>query len=282
MNLIDCHTHTQFSMDSDADINKMIEKAISLGLSAYAVTDHCECNCFYPKEHYSENMFSDYFNYQKDFENSVTALTELKEKYNNKINLICGTELGQATHDFDVAEKIVNDSRLDFVIGSMHQLPGKEDFAFIKYTEYSCDEIKKLLEDYFREIYKLCKWGKFDVLGHLTYTLRYMYNAFRKDIDISPYDDIIAESFKLLAENGKGIEINTSGLRQSYGRTFPDLKYIKMFRQLGGEIISVGSDAHTVEDLGAGTDKGAELAFEAGFTHLCYFKQRKPVFIEIQ
>lgn len=280
MNLIDCHTHTQFSVDSDADINQMIEKAVSLGLSAYAITDHCECNCFYPKEYYTGNTFSDYFNYKKDFENSVSTVTLLKDKYPD-FNLLCGIELGQATHDFETAEKIISDKRLDFVIGSMHQLPQKQDFAFIDYSQYSYSDIQNLLEDYFKEIYKLCKWGKFDVLGHLTYTLRYMYNYFKKDIDISSFDDIIAESFKLLIQNGKGIEINTSGLRQAYGQTFPNIKYIKLFRQLGGEIISVGSDSHTVEDLGAGIKDGIKLAYDSGFEYLCYFKQRSPVFIEI-
>lgn len=282
MNLIDCHTHTQFSVDSEADIIQMIEKAISLGLSAYAVTDHCECNRWYSEEHYIGEDWYKYFNFKDDFEKSVSAVTSLKEKYSDKLNLICGVELGQATHDFEIAEKVVNDSRLDFVIGSMHQLPKTEDFCFLDYKSYTSDELKNLLECYFLEINKLCKWGKFDVLGHLTYNLRYMKKSLGYDIDISPYDDIIEDSFKALVCNGKGIEINTSGIRQMCGETFPNLKYIKMFHQLGGEIISVGSDAHTVEDLGADIDKGAYLALEAGFAHLCYFKQRKPVFIEIQ
>jgi len=281
MNLIDCHTHTQYSVDSEADIIKMIEKAVSLGLSAYAVTDHCECNRWFGEEHYPGENWYKFYNFGKDFENSVSAVTELKEKYKNKLNLICGVEMGQATHDFEIAEKIVNDKRLDFIIGSMHQLPETEDFCFLDYGNYTSDEIKNLLERYFLEINKLCRWGKFDILGHLTYNLRYMHDAFNKDIDISPWDCIIEDSFKHLIQNGKGIEINTSGLRQSYGKTFPDLKYIKLFRNLGGEIISVGSDAHTVEDLGSGIEKGAELAFNAGFTHLCYFKQHKPVFIKI-
>lgn len=281
MKLIDCHTHTQFSVDSDADINSMIERACELGLSAYAITDHCECNCFYPKEHYKDNMFSDYFNYSRDFENSVAAVTELKEKYENRLNLICGTELGQATHDFETAEKIVSDNRLDFVIGSMHQLPGIEDFAFIDYRNYSPDGIYNLLERYFNEIYKLCKWGKFDVLGHLTYTLRYIQGNFGFKVNTEPFDEIIAESFRTLIYNGCGIEINTSGLRQNYGDTFPSLKYVKLYRELGGEILSIGSDAHTVEDLGKGILEGTEIALESGFTNLCYFKNRKPVFIKI-
>lgn len=281
MNLIDCHTHTQFSVDSEADINEMILRACELGLAAYAITDHCECNCWYPEEHYNGSVDSTDFNYGRDFENSVSAVTKLKEQYAGKINLICGTEMGQASHDFEIAEKIVSDERLDFVIGSMHQLPGEKDFAFINYREYSTDSIYELLERYFKEIYKLCKWGKFDVLGHLTYTLRYIKGCFGIDADISRFDEIIAESFRELIRNDCGIEINTSGLRQAYGETFPSIKYVKLYRELGGEILSVGSDAHTVEDLGKGVANGAEIAKAAGFDHLCYFKRRKPVFIEI-
>lgn len=281
MNLIDCHTHTQFSVDSEADIVQMIEKAISLGLSAYAVTDHCECNRWYSEEYYVGEDWYKFYNFGRDFEQSVSAVTALKEKYPD-FNLLCGVELGQATQDIEIAEKVISDNRLDFVIGSVHQLPKTEDFCFLDYEKYSSAEIKNLLERYFLEVNKLCNWGKFDILGHLTYCLRYIDSALGSDTDISPYDDIIEDSFKKLIEKGKGIEINTSGLRQNYGKTFPDLRYAKLFRELGGEIISIGSDAHTVEDLGSGIKKGVQLASDAGFTHLCYFKQRSPVFIEIQ
>lgn len=281
MKLIDCHTHTQFSVDSDADISEMIEKACRLGLAAYAVTDHCECNRWYSEDHYPDEDTYRYYDFGDDFENSVSAVTKLKGKYSGKLNLICGVEMGQATHDFDIAEKIVSDSRLDFVIGSMHQLPKTEDFAFIEYDKISPKDIYDLAERYFLEINKLCKWGKFDVLGHLTYILRYIKGSAGIDLDISPFDEIIADSFKALIEKGKGIEINTSGLRQKYGDVFPSLKYVRLFRKMGGEILSVGSDAHCTADLGKGIREGAEIAREAGFANLCFFKERKPVFIKI-
>lgn len=281
MNLIDCHTHTQYSVDSEADIHEMVNRAINLGLKAYAITDHCECNRWYSAEHYPGETTYQYFNFGSDYENSVSAVTRLKEEYVGKINLICGIELGQAVEASGIAEKVVSDNRLDFVIGSIHQLPKTEDFAFIDYNNYTLEEIYGLLERYFIEINKLCEWGKFDVLGHLTYTLRYINGNFGFDADISRFDEIIADSFRALVYNGCGIEINTSGLRQNYGDTFPSIKYVKLFRDLGGEIISIGSDAHTVEDLGKGILKGAEIAQAAGFRRLCYFKRRKPVFIDI-
>lgn len=281
MNIIDCHTHTQFSVDSEADINQMIERACELRLAAYAITDHCECNRWYSESHYPDEDTYRFFDFGKDFESSISAVTKLKEKYDGRFNLICGVEIGQALHDVEIAEKIIGDSRLDFIIASIHQLPQTEDFAFIDYTQYTIDGIYELLERYFNEILKLSHWGKFDVLGHLTYTLRYIKGNFGIDIDISRFDELIAEIFCTLIYNSCGIEINTSGLRQSYGDTFPSLKYVKLYRELGGEILSIGSDAHTVEDLGKGVREGAEIAKEAGFIHLCYFKRRKPVFIEI-
>lgn len=280
MKLIDCHTHTQFSMDSRADINECIEKAIDMGLSAYAVTDHCECSAWYPKKHYSDTENFDYFNYEQDFYKSVSAVTELKEKYKN-FNLICGVEMGQATQDIEVAEKIVSDERLDFIIGSLHQLKGEKDFYYLDYKNMSADEIYNLLERYFREVYQLCKLNCFDVIGHLTYCLRYMKCRYNINPDISRFDEIIAESFRILAQNGKGIEINTSGLRQGFDDVFPSLKYVKLFKDMGGEIISIGSDSHYVDDIGRNIAEGIETAKAAGFTRLCCFRKRKPYFINI-
>ncbi|MBQ8378798.1 MAG: histidinol-phosphatase HisJ family protein [Oscillospiraceae bacterium] len=279
--LIDCHTHTQFSVDSEADINQMIEKAISLRLSAYAVTDHCECNRWYSEDHYIGEDTYRYFDFGKDFENSVSAVCELKEKYSDRINLICGVEMGQALQDVEIAERIVSDKRLDFVIASMHQLPKTEDFAFLDYTKFTQSEIKNLLERYFTEIHKMCLWGKFDILGHLTYVLRYIEGAYGVKVDMTPYDDIIEEIFKAVVSKGNGIEINTSGLRQKYGDTFPTYKYVKRYKELGGEILSLGSDTHFVEDVGKGIFEGSQIAKKAGFDYIAYYKNRKPEFIKI-
>lgn len=280
--LIDCHTHTLFSPDSDEPVENMIEKAMSLGLSAYAITDHCECNHWYSMEYYkaTDNGY-DTWNYDKDFENSISCITKMKEKYGDAIELICGTELGQATYDLEVAEKIVSDPRLDFVIGSIHQLPDCDDFAFIKYENYDYQGILKLMEEYFTEIYKLCKWGKFDVLGHITYTLRYIEGEAGITVDMSQFEEIIRECFKEIISNGKGIEINTSGLRQKYGKPFPHRELLKTYKELGGEILSLGSDAHCKEALGKGIFDCAELARETGFKYITYFKNRKPIFLHL-
>ncbi|HPY86097.1 MAG TPA: PHP domain-containing protein, partial [Ruminococcus flavefaciens] len=177
---------------------------------------------------------------------------------------------------------IVNaDKRVDFIVGSVHQVLGEKDFYYIDYEKLTMDEIYDLLERYFREVNEMSRTDLFDVVGHITYCLRYMKQRHGICPDISRFDDIIADTFRNLAQNGRGIEINTSGLRQGFGDTFPDLKYVKMFRDLGGEILSIGSDSHTVEDIGKDVEKGAETAYAAGFKRLAFLKGRKPQFTDI-
>ena len=282
MKLIDCHTHTLFSVDSEADLGMCAERADRLGLVAYAVTDHCECNSWYPAEHYSDgDDMHDSYCYKDCFLDSVAAVTALKEKYNGKLNLICGVEMGQPQAAPEAAAFINADERVDFIIGSLHQIRGEKDFYYIDYIDLGTDKIYDLLERYFTELNEMCCTNSFDVLGHLTYCLRYMKQRHGIEPDISRFDDIIADSFRTLAQNGKGIEINTSGLRQGFGETFPNLKYTKLFREMGGEIISVGSDAHTAEDIGKNVRDGIEIAKAAGFTRIAYFKKRQPQFIAI-
>lgn len=282
MKLIDCHTHTQFSVDSEADLGMCAERADRLGLAAYAVTDHCECNSWHPAEHYSDgDDMHDSYCYKDCFLDSVAAVTALKGKYNGKLNLICGVEMGQPQAAPEAAAFINADERVDFIIGSLHQIRGEKDFYYIDYIDLGTDKIYDLLERYFTELNEMCRTNSFDVLGHLTYCLRYMKQRHGIEPDISRFDGIIADSFRTLAQNGKGIEINTSGLRQGFGETFPNLKYTKLFREMGGEIISVGSDAHTAEDIGKNVRDGIEIAKAAGFTRIAYFKKRQPQFIAI-
>lgn len=279
MILVDCHTHTENSPDAQDSIFALCDRAMELGLLALAVTEHCEADKYYSLDHYNVVPAEyDSYNFKEYFEKAMASNMEAKERYDGRLNFISGIELGQATHDFEVAEKIVFDKRLDFVIGSMHQLPNHDDFAFINYEGM---DIKALQGKYFEEVLKLSKWGKFDVLGHLTYTLRYIEGNAGIKVDMQPFEEIIREIFKVIIQSGKGIEINTSGLRQKYGKSFPDLNYVKLYRELGGEILTIGSDSHRTVDLAKGVKEGIEIAKQAGFKNICYFKERKPQFIEI-
>jgi histidinol-phosphatase (PHP family) len=286
--MIDLHSHTNNSPDASNTPEEMILSAIDKGLEVYAITDHCEVNLYFSEDYYGvRNSPYEVFDFGSTFADSIRDSNALREKYKDKIKVLRGIELAGAPYDFGLAEAILRDRRLDFVIGSTHQVKGFDDFAFI---DYGKERIPELMNRYFEEILKVAKWGKFDVLAHLTYTLRYIEGGDTENkesgwrgakVDMKPYEEIIREIMKTLIENGKGIEINTSGLRQKYGKTFPDLYYIKLFRKLGGDIITVGSDSHNVNDIGKGVREGGELAKAAGFEYFTYFEERVPVRVRI-
>ena len=218
--LIDMHTHTGFSPDGEGTVEQSLAKAKELGLAAFAITDHCDCNFRYKADHYGDpEALKDGMMYGSGeyAPASIVAQYEASQHLEG-LNFLCGIELGQPLQDIEFAEEIASDKRLDFIIGSHHQNKGKDDFYWIKYKNMDLSQIYALLDDYFKEMLEMCKWGKLDVLGHLTYPLRYIQGDCGIQIDLSPYEDIIREIFCTLIQKGKGIEINVSGLRQKYGK----------------------------------------------------------------
>ena len=261
---IDCHIHSTFSPDGHSSLEEIIESAYKCGLSEITVTEHCECNnndAIPPEEPQWEML---------DFENYAKTLEALRKKAPLRVNI--GIELGQATQGTETAETALKAYDWDFVIGSLHNVVGEYDFYYLKYDGV---DIKKLFTEYFEQLYETAKLDNFSVLGHLYYPVRYIYRQ-GLTLDISPYDEMIAEIFRLIIKNGKGIEINTSGLFSEFGGLIPELKYAKMYRELGGEIVTVGSDAHYAERVGRGVDEAYEMLREAGFKSVTVFHGKKP------
>ena len=284
---IDCHTHCRFSPDGKDEPAALAEKAVELGLTAWALTDHCECSTWYAPEHYgidsktadSEDILM--YSCKQFHDESREPVSRLSEQLDGRISFVRGVELGQPLQAVDVAEQIIADDELDFVIGSLHNNAGVLDFYFLQYDKMPVNELSALLDDYFAQVLEMCEWGKFDVLGHLTYPLRYITGKYNIRVDMSKYRDVCAQIFKTLIDNGKGIEINTSSLFTDYKTTMPDKLMLALYKDLGGEVLSLGSDAHCAENIGQGIDAGAELAKECGFRYCTYFKRHKPEFVKL-
>ncbi|MDO5148721.1 MAG: histidinol-phosphatase HisJ family protein [Oscillospiraceae bacterium] len=278
--MIDCHTHTAISPDGYDCAAASYQKACSLGLKAIAVTEHCEANRpDGPEKYKTVHKNEEHYFYNRDiFRKSMLENTEVMKNDSSGTVFVNGIELGQAVQNFEFADEIAADERLDFIIGSIHELNGRDDFAFL---DYGKEDINRILDEYFDEVVSLCKWGKFDILGHLTYPLRYICGEARIPVNLKPFEEKIRLIFTELAEKDKGIEINTSGLRQLYGKTFPDFELICLFRECGGRIISIGSDAHRTSDIGSGVMNGCQLAKDAGFDKIYYFKKHVPYGISL-
>lgn len=268
--LVDFHTHSRFSPDAAGDITEMCQTAFSKGLSALAVTDHCEMNA----PDWGEG-------YQKSIRESHHAATQAARAYDGRLKIAVGMELGQPLQNLPLTEELLRTHRFDFIIGSLHNCAGKPDFYYIDFSAPETDTAN-LLHTYYKELLEMVQWGKFDVLGHLTYPLRYANGVYSLGICLDPYLDYIDEIFKTLIAKGKGIEVNTSGLRQRLKETMPGQALIRRYRELGGEILTVGSDSHCPDLVGEGIAEALEQIKTAGFDYITTFWGRKPHFIRIE
>ena len=267
--LSDYHLHCRFSSDSEAAPEDMIKQAVSLGLKHICFTDHNDFD--YPPEN-GEILF------QLNFDSYFEEISMLREKYNNIIDINIGVEQGLQPHLSERTDKYDSLQQLDFIIGSTHIVDGADPYYPSFWQERSP---KECIVQYFENIYKcVCCCNNFDVYGHLDYIIRY---APEKDTNYNPsaYSDIIDEILKKLIDNGKGIEINTAGLKYGLKEANPCLSIIRRYRELGGEIITTGSDAHRPADMAYSFEVLSSLLEKGGFSYYTIFRNRKPYFIKL-
>jgi histidinol-phosphatase (PHP family) len=172
----------------------------------------------------------------------------------------------------------MKDFPYDYVIASAHKLPDGRDMSQIDYSSITIEDV---CEMYLEQINNLIDWQNFDCVGHIDLIKRYSASTYGKNLSLTCQYELLTQILKKLIESGKGIEINTSGLRQKPKETMPGLDVLALYHKLGGEILTIGSDAHKAEDVGKGINEAVMLAMEAGFKFITSFDKRKPIQIKI-
>lgn len=268
----DMHVHSHFSSDSDELPEQIIQTAIEKGYSNVYFTDHHDID--FPIS--DEEPLLDF---QLDFDTYFKQLSALKDKYRQQISLQIGVEMGICPETANQVTQCVSSYPFDFVIGSSH-LSGLDNGDPYWPSYYKGKTPIEAYREYFISEVESVKLTKaFDVYGHLDYAVRYCPDpSFQYQFE--DYADIFEELFRLLIENGKGIEINTNGISR-LGMPHPHYKALKMYRQMGGEIITIGSDAHNSKNIGFGFDVAEKLLKENDFSYYTIFKKRKPEFIRL-
>ncbi len=263
----DCHCHSSCSPDGRHPAGAMLARAKELGLYAVTLTDHCECN-----------------EYEKKYRERALRAWQAMDAVQAPAGLrfYRGIELGQPLQDLPGAQEAVSRFDYDFVIGSLHNLRGREDFYYLDARALSAGELDAVLGEYWDQLLEMIDWGGFDALGHLTYPLRYIQGEQGVAADLAPHGEKIDQTLGALIQKGIALEVNTSGLRQKLGETMPGLELLRRYRRLGGELVTLGSDAHCTEDLGAGIDQGMELLKAAGFNQFVVYEKRRPVWLPLE
>ena len=270
----DMHMHTWFSTDSEACPCDMADEAVRKGLKTICFTDHFDKDDL---EWGEEGIF--------DMDAYFVEMQKLQEEYAGKLNIRIGIELGFRTYLKDYYEELTKKYPFDFVIGSVHNVPYKKDAeGNILYTDPAAEKLFTDRTD--KEAYRLMMETTlenvrtsdcFQTLGHLDYVVRYGKSR-EKEYSYTDYADIIDEILKLLIEKEKGLEVNSAGLKYGLPFAHPHPDVLKRYRELGGEIITIGADAHTPDKIGYAFDKAADVLRECGFSYYAVFKNRRPVF----
>lgn len=268
--LWDCHTHTSFSADSDTPMEEMVLQAIRCGLSGICFTEHLDPDSPLTPDNLDFSHL-DTENYRKEFQH-------LKEKYKGQISLDFGIETGLQPHLEEFYRNYLRENVFDFIIGSSHIVHG--------YDPYYPDFFKGRREnecymEYFESILEnLAVFDQMNVYGHIDYIVRYGPNK-NSCYSYGRYQDILDEILRILVQKGIGIELNTGGFQYGLGEPNPCTDIIRRYRQMGGEIITIGSDAHTTDKIAFAFDKAAAILQTCGFSYYTVFHGRKPEFIPL-
>lgn len=273
----DMHMHTWFSTDSEACPRDMADEAVRKGLKTICFTDHFDKDDL---EWGEEGIF--------DVDAYFVEMQKLQEEYAGKLNIRIGIELGFRTYLKDYYEELTKKYPFDFVIGSVHNVPYKKDAeGNILYTDPAAEKLFTDRTD--KEAYRLMMETTlenvrtsdcFQTLGHLDYVVRYGKSR-EKEYSYTDYADIIDEILKLLIEKEKGLEVNSAGLKYGLPFAHPHSDVLKRYRELGGEIITIGADAHKPEHIAYDFAKAEEILKSCGFKYYTEFFEQKPVFKQL-
>ena len=268
----DFHLHSHFSGDCSIPMEDMILAGIKSGLTSMCFTEHNDFDFPYEVTDVKPDAFL------LDVEAYRKSLISLAEKYRDKIRILFGVEIGLQQCCTTKNKELASSGGFDFIIASAHLCQGMDPYypSFFEGKQASDCYLA-----YFEELYENLKgFSDFDVCGHLDYIARYAPKGalpFRYE----DFSDLIDEILKYLIENGKGLELNTSRLIRPAHTTNPSPRILRRYRELGGEILTVGSDAHVPEAVAGGFTEASDILKDCGFSYYTVFSDRTPSFHKI-
>ncbi|MDO4261690.1 MAG: histidinol-phosphatase HisJ family protein [Eubacteriales bacterium] len=260
--LSDYHVHTSFSGDSSAPPEIMVDRAVELGLRHLCLTDHMDydytdggvCFEFDPREYFHR-------------------LEPLREQYRDRIELSIGVELGLQPYLCRRHHNLIFSYPFDFVIGSIHLVNNKDPY-FPSFFEGRAETTA--YREYFEcALQNLNAYSNFDTFGHLDYVVRYGPTQ-NRNYRIETYRDILDEILRTLIRRDIGLEVNTGGYKYGLGQPNPCRDILLRYRELGGRIVTLGSDAHEPQFMAYEFDRAAELLRSCGFASYFIFRRRVP------
>lgn len=269
--MFDYHVHSQFSPDAGMSMPEACRKALEAGLTEIAFTDHLDY--YYPGSP---------LKWEFDYRDYVREVERCRKDFEGRLTVLKAVEVGMHPRVNEKNAAFLKENAFDFIIGSVHIVGDKDLENGEFFAGRSLAEAGRLyLEAVNRNVRE---FPHFHVLGHADLFKRYLHflSCRPEDVDWSLYRDIVEDTFKALIASGRGIEVNTSGYRNSLCCTYPGLELLRLYGELGGEIVTLGSDAHRPEHVGLRFDIGREMLLAAGFKYVTAFRDGRPRFIPLR
>lgn len=258
--MFDYHLHSTISYDGRSTPQQMAQAAVAAGLKEICFTDHLDYMLSKPREETAYTVES----YNQAYDRLAVSGLAIRK----------GAEVGLAPWNQEEISADLKRRHYDFVLGSVHFIDDEDPYLPPYWKNRNPLDAEK---QYFEEMLSCVKLHEdFDVLGHLTYISKCKAHPRPRIIPLEEYREIITEIMKVLIAKGKGIEVNTSGIDRC-GDFLPGLDYLKLFKELGGEIVTVGSDAHDTGRVGQYTKDACQLLKEV-FGYVCTFENHVPVY----
>ena len=258
--MYDYHIHSRVSFDGHDTGEALARAALDAGLEEICFTDHID----YDPMGTMGNMAFDTEQYNAEYDQLSLPGLKLRR----------GMEFGMTRDNVSQFRKELNRRHFDFVLGSIHFVDGLDVYMPPFWEGKTVFEAERRCLEETLACVKI--HTDYDVLAHLTYIGKTMAHPAPRPVPYEEHREIIDEILKTLAENGKGLELNTSGLDRC-GGFLPTADYFRRFRELGGEIVTVGSDAHRTDRVGQYSREACELLKDI-FGYVCTFEDRKPIF----
>jgi histidinol-phosphatase (PHP family) len=270
--LVDLHVHSTLSADGASSIADYARRAAAQGLRQMAFCEHVD---FDPRDQDCGHL--ELLRYDREMAGARSLVPQ--------VALCQAVEVSYQTRREDEIRTWLSTRAWDFVVTSVHLVDYADGWAIVSEpgtagAYFAAHSQHQAYTPYFEEIWRAARSGLGDVLGHLDLIKRYgvaHYGPFEPTM----FEEEIRTVLKTAIEEGVGLEINTSGLRQSPGESYPTLAVLRWYRESGGEILTVGSDAHHVDDLGVGIAEALSMAQEVGFQAIATFEERKVRWIDL-
>ncbi|PIC56054.1 histidinol-phosphatase [Sporosarcina sp. P12(2017)] len=261
--MFDYHMHSAFSADCEIPMEEMAKASIAKGLTEICFTDHIDYE--YPDE-------TIHFDFDKI--EYAQKILQLNEQFDGQLTIKKGVEIGLQPDLLHLYEELMDEHEFDFVICSLHTVENKS----LHYRELFEDRsTEAAFETYYKELlYCVQNYKRYSVLGHADLIKRYTDQP-----PANLFHDYLEKIFNTIIPDGKGIELNTSGTRYGLPHNMPSEDILRLYKQCGGEIITLGSDAHRTTEIAHEFKESLELYQSIGFNYLATFTEGQPEFHKI-